>query len=795
MPVCLLLAVSLPALAAPDPGDQHRLNWARADRGAKLVAAPEAHPATGIEPLLNVPVNGSRHQHGHVILADKPQHERLVIDLGQERSVGRVFISSNPHDAPRHPDAVTIRGSTDGPEGPWQTLLDAGDMGTQHTFLFENTPVRYVELDFGQTSHDRGTRISCLGVFTRYRCPEADVVAQWLAELLDRKAEGLDRFFQAADAGDWDAAVTALRDHYAAQHEPRPPGVSERSRGITDDMLAHRFQFGDPAHTFGPRVEDIDWAFELDYEWTNSLNRCGFWSHAANAYEGTGDAEIIREIEAQLLHWIESCPLPPPSEDGRHRSWQTWDCPAQITWRSLDSGIRLWKLCDLLPRLCADREHVSDRACMNLLYSLWEHMDYLSDDDWDGGNWLSTVNSSVLDAAVALPEFRDSPGWLEYSKKAFETNVLRDVRPDGKEIENSPGYISFAYGSMFSVLETLTERGVAVDPEARRRLDLLEDFLAWVAFPDGTFPMIGDCDRGGIGLLERTWPFFEREDIRYIVTRGKEGAQPTGASRYWEDSGWAVMRSAWEAKRFGDARHLVFKASPRGPHGHLDQLSVTLYAHDKALLIDPGRCNYRAEGRIFRSTPYHNTVTVDGADQPDGDAAFERWESTDTYDLAVGSHSLYPGATHRRTVLFAKPHFWLVRDDLASEQEHEYVQRWHLPEDARPMKQPAGGVTTRFGKGANLLIVPLSEVAASGPEDYEIAYRWDERVPATAWNYTLAGDSLAVLLIPYRGKRPPAVRVESAQLLADSTDVVLRMGGRRWRIKVGPGDEVEVSRS
>lgn len=788
MPIGIAL-ILVAANTEAGPGDEWRVNWARAEQGARLVAAPEAHPATGIGNLLMEPVDGPRRGNGHTIFADKVQGERLVVDLGQPRRVGRVFIGSLPGDVERNPETVTIRGATESATGPWQTLVDRGDMRLQHTFAFADAEVRYLEVDLGESTDSRGSRITSFGVFTRLALPEATTIVQWLAGKYDRGATGLDGFFRAADGEQWDQAVRELRGYYAARFQPREGDASERSKGIAADLLTHRFEFGQPVHQFGPRVEDIDWAYQLDYEWTNDLNRCGNWTHTAIVYQATGDTRYIEEVEAQLLHWIESCPLPPKPAEGRWRTWQGWDDPARITWRSLDSAIRLWKLCELLPLFCADRDHVSDRACMALLYSIWEHIDYLSDDDWDGGNWLSTVNASVLDAAVAHGEFADSGDWLAYSSKAFETNVLRDVRADGKEVENSTGYIQFAYQSLFRVLKTLTERRIEVDPEAHRRLDLLQDFMAWTAFPDGTIPMIGDSDSGGIGMLEQTWPFFGRDDIRYILTGGQEGTVPAQSSRYWPDSGWCVMRSEW-GDDFRDAVHLVFKASPQGPHGHLDQNSLTLYAYGRPLLIDPGRMNYRAEGVTFRSTPYHNTVTVDDADQAEGSATFERWESTAEYDLAVGSHELYRGVTHRRQLCFAKPGFFVVRDDVTSEEEHRYIARWHFPEGAMPEQLEGGRVTTRFAEGANLLIVPLGEIAASHIEDYSVAYRWDERIDAQGWAYELSGPTLVTLLIPYRGATVPDVIVTEAMVGADELRLELSLDGAEWR--VGIGDETEV---
>ncbi|MFQ5810897.1 MAG: hypothetical protein ACE5JM_14870, partial [Armatimonadota bacterium] len=209
---CLLAAATWTALAAgagaaAGPGDEHRINWARAAVGAKVVVAPAIHPTTDIRNLVGERLGEGEGPRGHTILADTAQRERIVIDLGQERLVGRVFVGSGIHDSPRHPDRVTVRGSRGSADGPWTVLVADGNMNLQHTFLFHNTRVRFLELDFGQTTRGRGTRITSLGAFTRFRCPAAAQAVQWLAPLYDRQAEGLSEFFRAVDAPRWDDAV------------------------------------------------------------------------------------------------------------------------------------------------------------------------------------------------------------------------------------------------------------------------------------------------------------------------------------------------------------------------------------------------------------------------------------------------------------------------------------------------------------------------------------------------------------------------------------------------------------
>ena len=226
------------AIAAPvGPGDEYRVNWARAAQGASVVESTEIHPVTDVRNLLGARLGkGEGNQNGTTIFADRVrQRERFVIDLGRERLIGRVFVGSHAPEGKRHPGSVAIRGSRKSPRGPWQTLVADGDMPRQHTFLFDNTPARYLEVDFGECTDGWGTRVSSFGAFTRYRCPESHEVARWLAALLDRDAEELQPFFAAADADRWDDAVSALRDVYVNPH----------FWPVRDDMLTdgdHRFE-------------------------------------------------------------------------------------------------------------------------------------------------------------------------------------------------------------------------------------------------------------------------------------------------------------------------------------------------------------------------------------------------------------------------------------------------------------------------------------------------------------------------------------------------------------------------
>ena len=75
------------AIAAPvGPGDEYRVNWARAAQGASVVESTEIYPVTGVRNLVGARLGeGEGNQNGTTIFADRVrQRERFVIDLGRE---------------------------------------------------------------------------------------------------------------------------------------------------------------------------------------------------------------------------------------------------------------------------------------------------------------------------------------------------------------------------------------------------------------------------------------------------------------------------------------------------------------------------------------------------------------------------------------------------------------------------------------------------------------------------------------------------------------------------------------
>ena len=163
------------------------------------------------------------------------------------------------------------------------------------------------------------------------------------------------------------------------------------------------------------------------------------------------------------------------------------------------------------------------------------------------------------------------------------------------------------------------------------------------------------------------------------------------------------MRSDWTP----DAKYLFFDAGPYGgPHGHEDKLSIEIYVFGHPFLVDVGSYTYDDSSpfrRYFKGTYGHNTILVDGLSQIRGwygdymeprvgvkpDAV---WVNRPEFDYAVATYGdgygefsirrpdaavIIDDVIHTRHVLFIKPDYWILVDELQATECHRYQQLFH----------------------------------------------------------------------------------------------------------------------
>jgi len=122
-------------------------------------------------------------------------------------------------------------------------------------------------------------------------------------------------------------------------------------------------------------------------------------------------------------------------------------------------------------------------------------------------------------------------------------------------------------------------------------------------------------------------------------------------------------------------------------HGHADLLSLQCAIFGEPCLVDAGTYCYTTESEwrdFFRSTAAHSTIVVDGQSQSEPAGPFgwqhrprvrlREWHSTPDLDFLDADSdaflSLPDPVVHRRRVIFVKPRYWIVVDDLTGLSSH-----------------------------------------------------------------------------------------------------------------------------
>ncbi len=322
-------------------------------------------------------------------------------------------------------------------------------------------------------------------------------------------------------------------------------------------------------------------------------------------------------------------------------------------------------------------------------------------------------------AGILFPELRAAKRWRTLGTQILVAESERQVLPDGVYFEQSTYYQRYTVEIYLHFLILAARNGVSVPPVVAERVQRMLDFLLAVRRPDGSMPQIGDCDGGWIlpladrapddyrGIFSTAAAVFGRPDYAWAAGElapetlwllGEPGiaafkalrpAPPaTAPSRLFIDGGYAVMRSGWDS----ESHQLIFDVGPlgcpmSGGHGHADLLSIQCSFFGEPCLIDPGTYSYTGESEwrdYFRGTPAHNTVMIDGIGQavPDGPfkwqnrpaARLRHWVSNEAFDFTDASHGGYTRlpdqVIHRRRLLFLKPRYWVMVDDLQGASEH-----------------------------------------------------------------------------------------------------------------------------
>ena len=638
--------------------------------------------------------------------------------------------------------------------------------------------------------------------------PEAAL--HWLLETAPR------RFFAGLEDG---AAIQTLRQRM-------PEDCSDLVNAATDIVVGRRFDllgyrglsFGDPIDWHldpvwmrqSPRIHwsqinTLDPTVVGDSKVVWELNRHQWVVRLAQAWALTGDERYANAAVAAIDEWLDANP------PGIGINWAS----------SLEVSYRLISWCWTL-LLLRDLPSLTGEWVMKVLSAIWLHAThvrrYLSY-YFSPNTHLTGEALGLFYAGVLVREFGDAARWRELGARILVTESRRQITADGVHFEQSTCYHRYTAEIYMHFLLLAGRNGLSVPPAVTDTVRGMFDFLVAVRQPDGSIPVIGDADGGTLlplapraasdsrGVFATAAAMFERPDLAWAAEGpapevlwliGRQGlraletarpASPAGpASRVFPAGGYAVMRNRWDR----DAHQMIVDIGPlgcpvSGGHGHADLLSIQCAIFGEPCLVDAGNYCYTPQPEwrdFFRSTSAHNTIVVDGESQSEPAGPFgwrsrprvrlREWHSTPELDFLDAEHNACSrghAVTHRRRILFVKPRYWIVVDDLAGTTRHQVnltfqfaPMRVTLGPNRWARAQTPGGHVLWVGPFTSVPVRPALRSGELRPIRGWIASDYGHREPAPTLTYSMTATlpwRVLTLLLPDAQAlaSPPAVRL------------------------------------
>lgn len=554
---------------------------------------------------------------------------------------------------------------------------------------------------------------------------------------------GLREVSEAVHAGDSAKAKALLARHFAVRKRPvvppaEFPGVGEGNsvvrlratgadRQLADETwMRHIFTLSNndigKLETFdlGPKIEWMK-SPSQSLSWTCYLNQLNVLGQLGGVYRDTRDEKYAKEIGDLIVSWAKQC----PRGYGYTRDGKPVDSGMEVRNRLCNCIAAydvVWASPSLTPEMHMAFWKLFIASCRELM------------------TYKGVSYPGLIVAAVMLPEFAESPQWMEAGKASLVNSLVERTTPEGGWDTHSISYQTVPVPWAARALEFMRANSESGDfretaEMIRAQTGKLLEIMLWIAMPNGGLPNIGDtygrCDWSGghtAGILESyifsQFPAQEQERLKGIqdlfqrlkatlaAAGGAKADEPATTSIGFPGTGYYVMRSSWEPKQ---ARYLYFDLSAQAlGHAHSDACHFDFYAYGRPLLADAG--DYFL-GWGYR-TALHNTIEVD--EQPQGRGAEaemipHEWLTTQAFDFADGAHSGYEkrGVIHRRKIVFVKPDYFVLCDLLTGTGGHKLEQFFHFtgPSQSQPGEARLDEATliasSVHAESANAHVIPI----------------------------------------------------------------------------------------
>ena len=486
------------------------------------------------------------------------------------------------------------------------------------------------------------------------------------------------------------------------------------------------------------------------------LSRFGHALTLACAFAVKSDERYAEAFFSQVHAWVEQNPY------GRGANW---NCAMETALRAMN----LLAAFDILRLSAACTE---ERLAM-MLKLFDQHGRFTLDNN--EFSYLATSNHYLSDVVglfwigTMLPELEQAGKWREFGLSEMIREMDVQILPDGADFEASTGYHSFVTQMLLFTFILAKKSGTDLPGTWGQKLRSMLRYIRGITRPDGRTPLIGDADGSQVAPIVKR----DSDDTAYLLAIGtvmfdeprSRGAGDPTPEMLWLLGGEAVEKynslavdEAATSLAFPNAGAYVMRhedlylhlntndagVNGRGSHAHNDALSIEVAALGRPFLVDPGSYVYNldreARGR-FRSTFYHSTVSVDGAEQNtmrddmpfilgnESRPVVREWQTGEDRDVVSAEHFGYTRlpqpVVHRRTVeLNKRERYWLITDELSGSGSHRLMFSFHLAPGISPTVIGGTAVSLFDGEGRGLMItaggidVAAETVAAFASRNY-----------------------------------------------------------------------------
>lgn len=578
-----------------------------------------------------------------------------------------------------------------------------------------------------------------------------------------------------------------------------PANRQAKTIELAEEIMQGKFSYRGIAVTFD---QEVNWRYQPDanIDWTWDLNRHYCLVTLARAYLYSADERFVQHAVALLKSWMAQNPPRVNSP-----LWRPFEVSTRLNaW--------LWTFFLLLKSNYFARSGLIDMlvGIATQAQFLLENLEYHIKN-----NHLLLEAKTLAMVGLLLPEFKGALSWQQTGLRVVWQQFEAQVCQDGVHGERSTQYHLLVGSEMWELIQVLLGNQLPVPAIATPRFSKMVDFARAMVKPDQTIPLFGDAARTDEHIrFDIRWAApglpvtaeLPGEETFWLLnyeptsTVGQSGAESMG----FPEGGYYIMR----ADSAGGSPYLAFDCGPFGykpvpSHGHADALSFELFAFGETLITDSGSFRYHAPAawrNYFRGTRAHNTLLIDGQDQSHlvGTRQVERpavatahsWFTSAALDLVEGSHDGYTRlagqVTHRRKVLFVKPDYWLVLDEVQGVGDHQLDWFYHfMPGAKTTLNDISGELSCQVGQ-AGLVMRPLwpqglrSSVITGDELTYQgwVALESGQKQAAPVLNYSYYGQipfRLGLLLYPYQANKPPLLHLNLLETQPDFHGLKLKV--------------------